>query len=131
MSVPNQKKIYIERSTEKVKQNYLKVSNDSLKSAMYNLGSSAFMLWIYFTDNSNGYPLDLYPVDFCSITGLSDSTYRRAFKELEEKGYLIQSSKQKNLYLFKEISAKAAYPDIVNSIDTDSFNEIKSLFFEE
>ena len=89
MSVPNQKKIYIERSTEKVKQNYLKVSNDSLKSAMYNLGSSAFMLWIYFTDNSNGYPLDLYPVDFCSITGLSDSTYRRAFKELEEKGYLI------------------------------------------
>lgn len=131
MSVPNQKKIIIERSSDSVRKDFLKVSNDSLRSAMYNLGSSAFMLWIYFVDNAHGYSLDLYPIDFCTITGLSDSTYRRAFKELEEKGYLISSPKQKNLYLFKEISLEAKSPDVVNSLDIKDFNELKSLFFEE
>lgn len=131
MSVPNQKKIIIERSSDNARKDYLKVSNESLRSAMYNLGSSAFLLWIYFVDNANGYSLDLYPIDFCTITGLSDSTYRRAFKELEEKGYLLSSQKQKNLYLFKEKSSKASSPDVVNSLDNKDFNEIKSLFFEE
>lgn len=130
MSVPNQKKIIIERTTDQVRKNYLKVSNENLKSAMYNLGSSAFLLWIYFMDNSNGYPLDLYPVDFCNITGLSDSTYRRAFKELEDKGYLLHSKKQKNLYLFKELSATAKQPDVVNSLNSDDFEQIKREFFE-
>ena len=131
MSVPNKKKIIIERSSDNARKDYLKVSNESLRSAMYNLGSSAFLLWIYFVDNANGYSLDLYPIDFCTITGLSDSTYRRAFKELEEKGYLLSSQKQKNLYLFKEKSSKASSPDVVNSLDNKDFNEIKSLFFEE
>jgi DNA-binding MarR family transcriptional regulator len=68
---------------------------------MYNLDTSAFKLWIYFADNANGYFMDLYPVDFCSRTQLSKSTYDRAFKRLEDKGYLIKSTKQNNLYLFK------------------------------
>lgn len=131
MSVPNQKKILIERTSELVRKDYLKVSNTNLKTAMYNLGSSAFILWIYFLDNSNGYTLDLYPVDFCNITGLSDSTYRRAFKELEEKGYLIHSKKQKNLYLFKEESDKAEYPDLIKSIDKDDLELMKKEFFDE
>lgn len=131
MSVPNQKKIIIERSSDNVRKDYLKVSNESLRKAMYNLNSSAFLLWIYFVDNAHGYPLDLYPIDFCNITGLSDSTYRRAFKELEEEGHLIKSKKQKNLYLFKEESSKAKSPDVVYSLDKKDFNELKSLFFEE
>lgn len=130
MSVPNQKKIIIERSSDNVRKDYLKVSNDSLRSAMYNLGSSAFLLWIYFVDNAHGYSMDLYPVDFCSITGLSDSTYRRAFKELEEKGYLVQSAKIKNLYMFKECSPSSINPDIINSLDKQDFNQLKSLYFE-
>ena len=129
MSVPNQKTILIERVSEYARKNFLKVSNENLKSAMYNLSSSAFMLWIYFLDNSNGYPLELYPVDFCNITGLSDSTYRRAFKELEETGYLIQSKKQKNLYLFKELSESAKMPDIVKSLDSDDFESMKKEYF--
>lgn len=82
MSVPNQRKIIIERTTDTVKKGYLKVSNESLYTAMYNLKNSAFKLWVYFTDNMNGYSFDFYPVDFCSKSGLSDSTYRRAFEEL-------------------------------------------------
>ena len=123
MSVPNQKKILIERTSEKVMKDYLKVSNDSLEIAMYNLKGNAFKLWIYFADNKNGYAMDLYPVDFCTKAKVSDSTYRRAFEELEKKGYLIKSSKQDNLYLFREVSLsdEIEKPDEVNSIDTESF----------
>ena len=58
---------------------------------MYNLKPSSFMLWVYLADNANGYSLDLYPVDFCTKTTLSKSTYDRSFNELLEKGYLIKS----------------------------------------
>lgn len=130
MSVPNQKKIYIERSSDKAKRDFFKVSNYSLETAMYNLKNNAFKLWIYFADNANGYELDLYPVDFCLKASVSRSTYERAFNELEEKGYLKQSPKQKNVYLFTEESDKAQQPDLVNTIDSDDFENIKSEYFD-
>lgn len=133
MSVPNQKKIIIERHSDKTRENYLKISNESLNLAMYNLKPSAFMLWIYFTDNSNGYKLDLYPVNFINKTGLSRSTYDRAFEELEEKGYLIKSKSQNNLYLFSEISDFGYIPkkgDEVISLEKASLEEIKRKYFE-
>ena len=131
MSVPNQKKIIIERSSEKARKDFLKVSNESLHLAMYNLTPSTFLLWIYFTDNAKGYQLDLYPVDFLNLTNLSRSTYDRAFKELEEKGYLIKSSKQKNLYLFKEISESDMIVKIdeVVSLEKEDLEKIKADFF--
>lgn len=131
MSVPNQKTIFIERSTDSVKKDFLKVSNASLNMAMSNLKPTSFMLWIYFTDNSKGYKLDLYPSNFTDLTGLSRSTYIRAFEELEEKGYLIKSKTRKNWYLFNEISDKI-YPietDEVISIDKNRFDEFKNEYF--
>ena len=133
MAVPNQKKILIERSSEKAVKDYLKVSNENLQTAMYNLKGNTFKLWVYFTDNANGYAIDLYPVDFCTKANVSDSTYRRAFEELEEKGYLKQSKQQKNLYLFSEYSnsENIQHPDTVNSLDTDDFEVLKRNYFEE
>ena len=55
---------------------------------MYNLKGNAFKLWIYFVDNAEGYTMDLYPVDFCTKANVSVSTYRRAFEDLLDKGYL-------------------------------------------
>ena len=100
---------------------------------MYNLKGNAFKLWIYFTDNKNGYAMDLYPIDFCTKANISDSTYRRAFKELEDFGYLIHSPKQENLYWFKEEgdNNKLDKPDEVNSIDTNDFEELKRKYFEK
>ena len=128
MSVPNQKRIYIERASDTVKKDFLKVSNQSLNLAMYNLKPSTFMLWIYFTDNANGYSLDLYPVDFCNKSGLSDSTYRRAFTELEEKGYLLKHRTMKNTYMFRQISDYAYVPDEINSINEKDFESMKNEF---
>ena len=133
MSVPNQKKIIIERSSENCRKDFLKVSNTNLNLAMYNLTSNAFILWIYFTDNANGYPLDLYPIDFLNKTKLSRSTYDRAFKELEEMGYLIKSSKEKNLYLFREESQseKIVKIDEVCSLDSEALEDIKEKYFNQ
>lgn len=111
----------------------MKVSNESLEIAMYNLKGNAFKLWIYFADNKNGYAMDLYPVDFCTKANVSDSTYRRAFEELEKKGYLKKSPTKENLYLFTEVSLsnEIEKPDEINSIDTESFAELKKKFFED
>lgn len=130
MSVPNQRRIYIERSSDSVRKDFFKVSNQNLNGAMYNLKPSTFMLWVYFADNANGYALDLYPIDFCNKTGLSDSTFRRSFNELIEKGYLLQHPKQKNTYMFREISDKAEYPFIINSLDKEDFENIKKDFLQ-
>lgn len=133
MSVPNQKKIIIERSSDTVKANYLKVSNESLNLAMYNLKPSAFMLWTYFCDNQNGYMLELYPIDFINKSKLSRSTYDRAFNELEEKGYLIKSHNKKNLYLFNEQSKsnKIVKIDEVLSLNKESLDDMKEKYFNQ
>lgn len=131
MSVPNQKKIFIERSTDTIRNDFLKVSNENLKLAMMNLKPTTFLLWIYFTDNKDGYQLDLYPENFTELTGLSRSTYRRAFEELEEKGYLIKSKNKKNWYLFNERSEKL-FPnkkDEIISLEKQNLEEIKKLHF--
>ena len=113
-------------------KDYFKVSNENLNIALYNLKGNAFKLWVYFADNANGHIIDLYPVDFCTKAGVSDGTYRRAFTELEEKGYLTQSEKNENLYLFSEYSnsENIKAPDIVNSLDIDDFQELKRNYFE-
>lgn len=100
---------------------------------MYNLKGNAFKLWIYFVDNAEGYTMDLYPVDFCTKANVSVSTYRRAFEDLLDKGYLRQSDKNNNVYIFYEVSdsERIEYPDKVNSLDTDNFIELKRKYFDE
>lgn len=132
MSVPNQKKIIIERSSDIAKKDFLKVSNENLNLAMYYLKATTFMLWIYFCDNQNGYQLDLYPSDFMKKTGLSRSTYDRAFEELEEKGYLKKSKVYKNYYLFSEVGNYDFIPtsDEIISLNKEDLEEVKKKFFE-
>ena len=131
MSVPNQKTIFIVRSSENVRKDFLKVSNMNLESAMFNLKGNAFKLWCYFADNANGYQLDLYPVKFCSMADVSRSTYDRAFDELEEKGYLMKSKVMKNMYLFNEVSSIAKKPDVVKSVEEKDIDSIKKKYFDE
>lgn len=129
MAIPNQKRVYIERSSESIKKDFFKVSNTNLRLAMFNLSPSTFKLWCYFADNANGYVMDLYAVDFCSTAGVSYSTYQRSFKELVEKGYIIKSDKAKNTYLFREESPLAMSPDAIISVNTEDLEAIKERLF--
>ncbi len=133
MSVPNQKTIIITRSSDKASRDYLKVSNENLYLAMVNLKYTTFILWIYFVDNSNNYKLELSTKDFNNKSGLSYSTYTRAFKELEDKGYLIKSEKNSNLYLFKEKSDKITTKksDKIFNLEQEEVEDIKKKYFSQ
>lgn len=127
MSVPNQKTIYIQRSSDTARKDFFKVSNESLSQAMMLLTPRAFVFWIYLADNANGYKKELYPIDFTERSGQSYDSYRKDFQELLECGYLTQSKVNKNSYLFNEKSS--VEPDNIKSFDIKtSAQEMKELF---
>lgn len=132
MSVPNQRRIYIQRDSDTARRDYFKVSNNNLQEAMYNLKGNSFKLYIYLCQNADGYLMDLYSCDFCNIAKVTWDTYDSAFKQLIDKGYLIKSSKQENSYLFCEVSESAEHipkKDSIQSLDKESFEKIKSELF--
>ena len=104
MAVPNQRIIYIERSSADVRKDYFKIGHTQLTKVASDLGGNAFKLYIYLADNKDNYKLELSSKHFIEWSGTSDSTYDRAFKELKDKQYLIQAPDKKNVYLFVEES---------------------------
>ena len=104
MAVPNQRIIYIERSSADVRKDYFKIGHTQLTKVASDLGGNAFKLYIYLADNKDNYKLELSSKHFIEWSGTSDSTYDRAFKELKDKKYLIQAPDKKNVYLFVEES---------------------------
>lgn len=104
MAVPNQRIIYIERSSADVRKDYFKIGHTQLTKVASDLGGNAFKLYIYLADNKDNYRLELSSKHFIEWSGTSDSTYDRAFKELKDKQYLIQAPDKKNVYLFVEES---------------------------
>ena len=100
---------------------------------MYNLKTNSFKLYCYLCDNSNGYEFDLYPCDFQRIANVSDDTYRKAFKDLLEKGYLVPHKEKKTTYMFLEESNKRLSPpptaDTIISMTEEEFELDKELNF--
>ncbi len=109
MAVPNQNIIYIQRTSLQVKKDYFKIGNPQLNKAVYDLSGNAFKLFVYLADNENSHKEELSSSYFCSWANISDSTYRRSFKELVDKGYLRKHKEKDHVYLFQE--------------ESDSFNE--------
>ena len=124
MSVPNQKIIYIKRTSDQATRNFFKVSNSNLAAAATRLDGKAFKLWVYLADNKNSYRKEMYPVDFCKWSGLSYSSYRRAWEDLKQAGYILEHPKQKNTYLFVEESEKKPEKDMIKVVDDKDFDEI-------
>lgn len=104
MSVPNQRVIYIMRDSENARSNYFKIGHKQLDKAVNDLNANTFKLYIYLANNKDNYKLELSSKHFILWSGTSDSTYDRAFKELKEKGYLIEIPDKKNSYFFVEES---------------------------
>ena len=104
MAVPNQRIIYIQRISADVRKDFFKLGHQQLNQAVGDLSGNAFKLYIYLADNKDNYKLELSSKHFIEWSGTSNSTYDRAFKELKEKGYLLQAPNKKNVYLFTEQS---------------------------
>ena len=89
-TVPNQKVVRVSKPA--VKTNFLQIGIEEWQQASRELSQGAFKIWLYLMSNANGYEFALSSSDVCEKTGISQSTYKRAMPELEEKGYLNFSS---------------------------------------
>lgn len=89
ITFPNQDKVTIHK--ERYDANFLQVGIDEWMTAFNNLKPGTFGLYLYLCGNMDGFNLALSSVAVQHALGYSDSTYRRAKKELIEKGYLIVS----------------------------------------
>lgn len=124
MSVPNQKTIQIKKSSKREK-NFFIIQNSNLEVAMYNLKTNSFKLYIYLANNKDGYTFDFYPCDFERIANVSPGTYRDAFCDLMNKGYILKHKNKDNYYMFFEESKKSLpqpqRKDIIQSLSEAEF----------
>ena len=103
-SSPNQKVIKVNK--EKCdKQNYYAAINlNALESAAIQLKSGAFKMWVYFAKNQNDFEFALSNKAVAETFGVKKDQYDNAIKELIEKGYLVETSK--NHFKFCEVQEK-------------------------
>lgn len=93
-------KYYNQRETKTIKKNYIE---EKIPFAMFGiqewydafkaLTKNALGLYLYLASNINDYTSTLSYPAFRNALGVSRSSYHRAFKELEDAGYLIRYSK--------------------------------------
>lgn len=97
LTTPNQKLLIVSKE-EQGKHTIIQLK--ALERASRDLQGETFKLWLYLAKNQNGYELALSMVDAISWGIGSKSSYYRAVKELEHKGYLQKSG---NRYFFYEL----------------------------
>lgn len=85
-TAPNQRTITIHR--EPLGGNFLGVNNENWKYAARVLGAQAFLLYIYFASNKQGFVLALSPQAIQKEIGMPPSTYRDQLKKLESLGFI-------------------------------------------
>ena len=98
ISFPNQDKVTIHK--EHYDANFLQVGIDEWMTAYNNLKPGTFGLYLYLCGNKEGFHLALSSAAVQHALGYSDSTYRRAKKELIDKGYLIVSERSSHIMDF-------------------------------
>ena len=74
---------------------FVQVSIDEWQEAFDLLTKSGFGLYLYCCGNQDGYKLELSSAAVQNALHISDSSYRRAFEELLEHGYIIQKTNTK------------------------------------
>lgn len=99
ITYPNQRVVTVFKPD--CSKDFLQINNQEWQAAASTLKTySAFKLYLYFASNINGYSVALSPIAIEEAIGISENTYRAAFKELVECGYLTQVEGKKNMYVF-------------------------------
>lgn len=98
ITFPNQDQVTIHK--ERYDGNFLQVSIDEWTTAFSTLKPGTFGLYLYLCGNMDGFNLALSSVAVQRALGYSDSTYRRAKKELIEKGYLVVNERSHHVMDF-------------------------------
>ena len=106
-TVPNQRTITTNKascSSKNINEYYTPINLVALEKAMKQLSANAFKMWVYLGKNQNNYTFALSKVDALKWCGFSEGTYRKAFIELKEEGYLKAKTTGSNHYDFYEIA---------------------------
>lgn len=88
-SFPNQKTVKINREFRG--SDFLGINNDNWMAAARDLRAHAFLLYLYFSANADGYTFALSPKAIQEEIGMAPSTYRDQLRILIDKGYLVQT----------------------------------------
>ena len=101
-TMPNQKTVIITKDS--YKSDFLQIGIAEWQEASKILTPAAFKLYLYLASNANGFKLAPSQVAVEIALSISKSSYHRAVKELEEKGYLQLD--RGNTYFFQCSSPK-------------------------
>lgn len=117
MFYPNQRYITINRenvsSSKKTGRLYMIMYQDNVKFAMRDLSASAFKCYLTLAMQKDRFIMDYSPEYISSVASIHPNTCRKAMKELQEKGYLIQiDEKNYNFYEYPHYThRKPTIPD--------------------
>ena len=107
--VPNQREITVAKEPTDKKHLYTANNLAALDEAAKRLQSKGgFKLYMYLAKNQDKYNFELSSSDFMQWSGLGYSAYTTAFKELEDKKYLILKEGTDTVYTFYD---KAQIPE--------------------
>lgn len=70
---------------------------------------NAFVMWMYFATIKEEEEIPMRQQHICSLTSMSVSSYKRAFKKLQDKGYLKKEDKENN-YTFSATAFERIVP---------------------
>lgn len=94
-TVPNQKAYIVIKKREPQSDKDVRISDlfkEDILLAAQDLKDTTFKLYMYLISNKEGYVGGLSRQDAINKTGISESSYKRGIKELEEKGYFIYTN---------------------------------------
>lgn len=116
-SYANQKRYHIEKKIEK-EDVFIMLSWKDYTAAAKELSPAAMKLFMYLAKNQDGYTFWFSSKDYCQTFDLADSTFRKAKKELLDKGYLKE--KDNNQVYF---NTKPTFRDTIENLKIE-FTEI-------
>lgn len=107
MGVPNQRFVQVNITpTAGKNEPYFIILKSVLKEAWQKLDTYAsFTLYTYFASNRNNYLMEFSPEAVKNETGLSVDSVRRAFRKLQDEGFIVPSGKNK--FTFYDKSQKS------------------------
>lgn len=89
MSVPNQQFVDIHK-TKLIPGSFISINIEEWQTAYQRLTPSGFGLYLYLASNKDGYKnWELSPTDVMRHLKISEPTYKRAKKDLQDAGYLV------------------------------------------
>lgn len=86
---PNQQMVYINKKISHNKKGYFTIDTLKTFEAMRILTGTAFKMYIYLSQFTNGATIYLSGNNFCKLSGITGPTYIAAKKDLIDNHYLI------------------------------------------